>query len=185
MDNKTPADDDDKNCHFLRVEDLIAEGKIPVDVVTGILFEGEKNVRVILQSNFDPIPLRLKLTKLVCIIDKQDTPQGWLFHIHRDCDLPKEKKTIPQKNSPSAKATFSFNDGMIIINVRSFDYPNDFLEVLRFMDTSLDADCFGVEIKRFTRKFEQVLAKRGWICSSETNINTEANEYQALILEKE
>ncbi|WP_417455375.1 hypothetical protein [Kiloniella sp.] len=179
MDNEITSDKDDENCHYLRVEDLIAAGQIPVDVVTGILFEAEQETQVILQSNFDPIPLRLKLTKLGCIIDRKETKDGWLFHIHRDAPLSeKEKSTQP------AKATFRFDDDIITIDVRSFDYPNDLLEVLRFMDTSLDTDYFGVEIKRFSTKFNDVLSQRGWTSVSETKHSDDQGDFLTLILEQ-
>ncbi|WP_421783934.1 hypothetical protein [Kiloniella litopenaei] len=179
MNNEIPLNDEDGNCHVLRVENLIAEGQIPVDVVTHILFETDNKAWVALHSNFDPIPLRLKLTKLGCIIDKQDTTDGWLFHIHRDATLAENKKPVP-----SAKASFRFQDGIITIDVRSFDYPNDLLEVLRFMDTSLDSDCFSVEIKRFTHKFQEVLAQRGWSCVSKSSHCDERGDFLVLVLEE-
>ncbi|KLN61551.1 hypothetical protein WH96_04055 [Kiloniella spongiae] len=192
MDNKQTSDDDSANCHYLRVEEIIAEGRIPVDVVIDALFASQKESQVMLQSNFDPIPLRLKLTQLGCIIDRKENADGWLFHIYRDQTSIKKEKT-----TNTAKAIFSFTGDIITINVRAFRYPDDFLEVLRFMDTSLDADCFGVEINRFPDKFRDVLSERGWRCISGTKVSNNAchtncdshsdqvDDYQVLLLEKE
>ncbi|WP_085899708.1 hypothetical protein [Kiloniella majae] len=182
MNNETTSKDGGANLHYLRVEDIIAEGHIPVDVVTDTLFNSTDETEVMLQSNFDPIPLRMKLTKMGCIIYRQDTPEGWLFHIYRDqTQLKKEKDT--------AKAVFSFDDDIITIDVRAFTHPNDFLEVLRFMDTSLDANCFGLKIRRLSNKFRDILSERRWICISDTKVNDsnedDMGEYRFLILEKE
>ncbi|WP_085905453.1 hypothetical protein [Kiloniella majae] len=184
MNNETTSKDDGANLHYLRVEDIIAEGHIPVDVVTDTLFNSPEKTEVMLQSNFDPIPLRMKLTKMGCIIDRKDTPEGWLFHIYRDQTLIKKEKT-----KDTAKAVFSFDDDIITIDVRPFNHPNDFLEVLRFMDTSLDSDCFGVKIRRLSNKFRDILSERRWICISDTKVNDsnedDIDEYRVMILEKE
>ncbi|WP_120497192.1 hypothetical protein [Kiloniella sp. EL199] len=189
MGHEITSNDEDSNYCILRVEDIIAEGRIPVDVVTNALFASDEETQVMLQSNFDPIPLRLKLSKMGCIIDHKESSEGWLFHIYRDQALVEKK----QKTTDTAKAVFHFDDDIITINVRSFSYPNDFLEVLRFMDTSLDADCFGIEINRFSDKFRDILSERGWICISNTkahhnsrdDTNDNIDDYRVLVLEKE
>jgi len=150
--------DTECTCCELCVETLLAEGLIPVDVVLDAIFGENSYAEVTLRSNFDPIPLRLKLKQLGCNIGREKSADGWLFSITRNA----QQSPTPVKKTSDNKARFHFDSEILTMDVLGIEYPNNFLEVLRFMETSFDDDRLRVHIRTFPPKFQTLLSERGW-----------------------
>lgn len=159
----------------LSVETLLSEGLIPVDAVIDALFGENSYPEVRLLSNFDPIPLRLKLKKMGCKIERQKSKEGWLFCIARDTPIE------PTMNDQSLKkAKFKFDGEILNLDVMDIEYPNNFLEVIRFIDRSPEEEVLKVKISAFPKRFGLLLDERNW----ESLIEDEQADHVILILEK-
>ncbi|MCZ4280319.1 hypothetical protein O4H49_05995 [Kiloniella laminariae] len=163
-------------CEF-SVESLLAEGRIPLDEVVDALFGENPHSSVLLASAFDPLPLRQKLTELGCQIIRVDTGrQGWLF-----CIKPgKFKDNASEEKGAGGKPDFYFTDGLLHMDVRRIDPPDDFLAILRFIDSSELDDTLCIILSSLPGRFLPLLKERGW--SSE--IISEEEEQIVLALEK-
>ncbi len=163
-------------CEF-SVESLLAESRIPLDEVIDALFGESPYSSVLLSSAFDPLPLRQKLTELGCDIVRIDTGQhGWLFSIKPG----RFKDNASEEKGSGGKPDFYFTDGLLHMDVRKIDHPDDFLAILRFIDSSELDDTLCIILSSLPDRFLPLLKERGWSCE----IISAVEEQIVLALEK-
>ncbi|WP_419904324.1 hypothetical protein [Kiloniella sp.] len=165
-----------RGCCELSVETLLSRGEVPVDAVIDALFSENSYSEVKLTSNFDPIPLRLNLKKLGCKIIREKSKEGWIIFIIRD----DKSKPLPEQVISPNKPKFNFDGEMLNMDVMGYEFPDNFLEVLRFIDRSLEEERFRVKMKSFPKRLQELLKERDWSYFVESN----QNDHVILLLEK-
>ncbi len=147
-----------RNCCELSVEYLLSKGLVPVDAVIDAIFGDNAYSEVRLKSNFDPIPLRLRLKKMGCRIVREDIEKGWLFLISRDGSNESQAEHGVLNN----KATFKFDGEMVNMDVMGLKFPDNFLEVIRYIDRSPEEERLRVKIAAYPQRLQFLLKERNW-----------------------
>ncbi|MFD2207523.1 hypothetical protein [Kiloniella antarctica] len=143
-------------CCDLSVEDLLSKGMVPVDAVIDAIFGDDVYSEVRLKSNFDPIPLRLRLKKMGCKVEREAIKEGWSFLISRNCSNEEKSQAL------NKKATFKFDGEMVNMDVMDLEFPDNFLEVIRFIDRSSEEERLRVKISAFPQRLRFLLGERNW-----------------------